>query len=826
MVVWPATVADVSSSDVSILRPGALLRWLILSASSSGALGAQAPTPPSALVFGTVTDSSTGAPVRIVAVRELGSETSTLTDDDGRYRLDLGPGAHRLEFRRLGYRPASIAVTIPTTGLLQDVSLVPIARQLAAVVVKPEDDAARRIIAAAIARKQRLRGQVHDYRYDASVRFVVRDLKKPADSASSILVITESRTSTYWEQPDRYQETILARRQTGNLDAQRNLVSVGEIVNFNRERIQLGRYEIVSPIADDALDHYDYRILDTLSVAGRYVLRLSLEPRPDGSPAFAGVIDIADSTFDVTGLDVGVNDAVRLGFLRNVRYRQQFKEVAQDRWMPYSIELTANLQLRIPIPGVPSRLSVQHVAALSGFRFDEGQRPAGLGEYRVIVADNADRPDNRLWAVAPELPLSAAETAAWHRIDSIAEAPPTLRRRAIRTAVATAAALNNPDFFHYNRVDGAYLGAGWSWRDPPGLLGTIPTAKLGRATGSERWQYRAGDQVRLDESRRVWLGATYHDETVSRPTLTSPGYNATTRALFSRIDPLDYYRERGLVATLTTKLFDLTQLNAAYTDARQTSLPDVVTGPLFGGRNPADRPIRPNDPIADGQLRTLSAGVSYDSRPMLHQNGVDSRLGAAAWTRVSIDAEGSARDVLASDFDYRRYTLRVERRQQSFGMGVTTFMAVGGIGTAGLPPQRYFTVDGGARVLETQASPFGTLADSNFTGSRAAMLAVEHNFDRLLFTRSQLPLVRDIPFTLAVRAAVFWTSFGSRSRDTFISTAAPTTVRLAPSPYREVGFTVGNLTPFMSPINLAVRLAWQLSNYPTGRFRIGLDLGR
>jgi hypothetical protein len=332
--------------------------------------------------------------------------------------------------------------------------------------------------------------------------------------------------------------------------------------------------------------------------------------------------------------------------------------------------------------------------------------------------------------------------------------------------------------------------------------------------------------VRLSEAQRVWLGATYHDETISRPTFTSPGYNATTRALFSRIDPLEYYRERGLVATLTTKLFDLTQLNAAYTDGRQTSLADVVTGPLFGGRNRSDRPIRPNDPIADGQLRALSAGMSYDSRPMLHQNGVDSRLGAAEWTRVSVDAEVSSRDALASDFDYRRYTLRLEHRQQSFGMGVTTFMAVGGIGTGGLPPQRYFTVDGGARVLETQASPFSTLTDSNFTGSRAAVLAVEHNFDRLLFTRSHIPLVRDIPFTLAVRAAVFWTSFGSTALDTLGRAATPTTVRVAPSPYREVGLTVGNLTPFVSPINLALRLAWQLSNYPTGRFRIGLDLGR
>ncbi len=97
-------------------------------------------------------------------MRDLESNASSLTDDDGHYRLELAPGTHRLEFRRIGYRPASLVVTLPAAaeGLLRNVSLAPIAKRLAPVVVSPDDDAARRIIAAAIARKG-LRGQVHDY---------------------------------------------------------------------------------------------------------------------------------------------------------------------------------------------------------------------------------------------------------------------------------------------------------------------------------------------------------------------------------------------------------------------------------------------------------------------------------------------------------------------------------------------------------------------------------------------------------------------------------------------------------------------------------------
>jgi hypothetical protein len=787
-----------------------------LEAFTSLPLGAQDSLPPSptAVVSGTVRNGITAAPVRTVVIRLAGGTASTLSDDAGRFHIELPLGKQRLEVRRIGFRPATVTIVVQAGGTSADVKLEPIAVALDRVLITAQDDAARRIIASAIRRKQEIRGSMHDYRYDGDVRLVVRDLSKPVDSASSILLITESRTSAYWEQPNRYQETIVARRQTGNLVAERNLVSVGQIVNFSRDRVQLGRFELASPIADDALDRYDYHVLDTLAVDGRRVFRLSLEPKPDGTPAFAGIIDIADSTFDVTGIDVGVNNAVRLGLLRNVRYQQRFGDMGGGRWMPRSIELTADIHL--PIGSAQFRL--QHVATLSGFRFNEGQRPAGLGEYRIVVADSADRPDILTFSGARATPLTAAEQAAWTRIDSIAHAPASPGRRAVRAVIGTLAVVGNPDFFHFNRVDGVYVGAGWTWFNPAAMPGTEPTLKLGHADASKLWQYRAGDRVRLSEASRFWVGATYHDETMTRPTFTSSGYRPTLRALFSRIDPLDYYRERGLVTSLTTKLVDFVQLDAGYTDARQTSLPLAVSKPLFGGSRDSagkSRPMRPNDPIDDGYMRSISAAVIYDSRPMLRQAGRDVRLTAPQWTRLSMEAELSPGRALASDFDYRRYSVRFDRRQQSFGMGVTTFLATAGIGTSGLPVQRFFRVDGGARVLEAQAAPFGTLLDSSFTAPRAAVIAVQHDFDRLLFTKSGLPLVRDIPFTLAVRGGMFWTDFPGSSAGR----------NVAGNPYREVGFSVGNLTPFASPFNLTTRFEWQLSHYPTTRFRFSLGFG-
>jgi hypothetical protein len=49
-------------------------------------------------------------------------------------------------------------------------------------------------------------------------------------------------------------------------------------------------------------------------------------------------------------------------------------------------------------------------------------------------------------------------------------------------------------------------------------------------------------------------------------------------------------------------------------------------------------------------------------------------------------------------------------------------------------------------------------------------------------------------------------------------------VLTASTPYIELGFGFGNLTPWFTPINLGVYFSWQVSSYDTDvfSFRIGV----
>ena len=784
---------------------------LLFGSAVATAQEAQPVTP--ATIEGTVFDAVSRAPIRFAVIQIAGSDSTTVTDRNGRYRLVLTPGEWVLEVRRIGYHVLSESMVIGAGRTERDLYMTPLPIGLQAVVVVGEaEDEATRIMRRAIARKNDVLARIHDYRYDAYVKLVVRDAAKDRDSSDAVLVITETQTTAYWEQPDRYQEVITARRQSSNVAAENNWVSVGQIVNFNRDRIDLDKYSVASPTADDALEHYSYQILDTVTVDGRQVFRVAIEPRSQSSPLFVGMIDVADSTYDVLTLDVGVNDAVRFEFFENIRYRQRMTNYGDDKWMPYEIRFSGEIHFGVPLPGIPKRLSFEHVASLEDFRFDKGDAPANLGEFLIVVDSEADDIDSTAWEAARPRPLADVEREAYVRIDSIENEPPGVGDYLLTGAAFVILTTTNHDFYHFNRVESSYLGAGWTWRDlsPDVVLRT----KLGYSFGQDAWQYDFGGRVRVSERRRLWVGGGVANEVVHRPVLVSGSYNPTYLAFLVGLDPLEYYRETGFTVSVSAKLIDFTTLWLEYRDVEHASL-DVTTDYTLFDR---DRVIRPSLPVAEGRLRSLRAVLQFDSRPLLKSKGRDFRVNSLSYTRLTLAGEYAAPDLVANDFDFRRLSLRIHRRQRTLNIGMTTIDAFAGIVWGSVPPQRYFTVDFGKGVFAEDGG-FHTLAETNFAGNRAAMVVMRHNFEQSLFRKSGIPLVRDIPFALLVHGAAFWTDFIGVTRDPL-----NTTLSTAPSAYVELGFGLGNLTPMLRPFNFEVWFSWQLSSFATERFefRIGM----
>lgn len=770
----------------------------------------------SSIVEGTIYDADSGEPIPYVTVQVINSDRSTLANDEGKYRVILQTGETQIKFSHIAYFSQMLDLAADTAGVTHDVYLKTCMVDLGVMkVYSRQYDPGQQIIVEAIRRKKDILARIHDYRCDAYTRFLASDESKK--DSSRIWLIAETQVTTFWEQPNNYKEVITSRRQSANIKAENNLVTVGEILNFNKNRIDLGRYSVVSPTATDALDHYNYYLLDTLYIDSRAIFRLEIEPKNPDEPLFVGYINIADSTYDVVQVDVGFSRGVELPLIDSLRYSQRFAQFQNEYWMPVEIRLEGRVEFDVRLPGIPKKIRFEHVASLYSYQFETGHPKSTFDEYAIEVDRWADRFDSVKWNARQTIPLTRDETEAYHRIDSLEHRPKSPGRVALMSVGAAAALVlvGNEDIFRFNRVEGPFLGLGFETDKLHERLKL--RLKTGYAFDAKRSEHQIGMTWRLQETQRFDLGCDYHSRVLGRTTITlPPNYNSTFWALINRWDPRDYYRAEGFQTFLSSKLLNHTMLKIAYSDFRYSSLSTRTTFGFFGD----EARVSSNQSIMDGAMRSVAADFVYDTRHMFKNKGRESRIDEAEFTIATVGAECASPGFIDNDFDFRRCYLDIRRRQRTLGLGLTSLRLYAGSSDRALPPQRYFTVDYGSGYLFSTGG-FSTLGLKDFSGDRALVVQVNHDFRRALFLASGLPGVRDIPFWLSMHGGVFWTEFRNhpyQSGDEPILTAK--------SPYREIGFGLGNLTPFLAPFNLALYFTWQLSDYDTSDFSIdlGIDL--
>ena len=319
--------------------------------SSNGALAAA--------ISGQIFDRETGEALPFATVQVIGTGKSTSANNDGRYRIVCNAGQQILKVSHIGYYSTIDTVEVTDKGAVRDIRLLKsIIVGQTQVVYDRQYDRAQEIIIEAIARKKEILERLGDYRYNSYTKMVIRDLGK--EDSTKIMVITETQAQSFWERPDKYKEIIIARKQSANLAAADNLVSIGELLNFNKNRLDIGSYSVVSPVADDALGYYNYYLLDSTSIDNHKVYKLEAEPKNQADALVAGYVFIADSTFDVVDVDLGFNEGVRMPFVKNLHYRQRVAQFENQYWMPIELRFTADVEIKFP--GVPDKIGFELVA--------------------------------------------------------------------------------------------------------------------------------------------------------------------------------------------------------------------------------------------------------------------------------------------------------------------------------------------------------------------------------------------------------------------------------------------------------------------------------
>lgn len=767
-----------------------------------------------ATITGTVTDSETGEPIPYVTIRVLDTEISISANEEGDYRLKLRPGSYQLKFSHLSYYTVVDTVNLTESDFELDISMqrsrieVPGIRVSASGLTEGE-----KIIVAAIERKEEILSRFESYSYEAYVKLVVRE--EGAEDSTSIAMITESQHECFWESPDKYKEIITAQKRSANLDNAEVLIVVGNPVNFNENRIDIGE-PVVSPTADDALDYYEYYLIDTIMVDNRPVFRLEMRPKSESTLLFSGEILIADSTYDVVGIDCEFNEAFNNTYVKDPSFSQRYEVFDDEYWMPVEIRFEADIEL--PFPGAP-RFFADYVAALHEYHLNFKLPDDTFDEYVFEMSEDALDVDSTVWASKQLIPLTEEELGGYRYLDSVANAPKGTGYYILSALGLGLTALNSPAVFHFNRVEGTYLG----WGD---TFDFIPRTKLYLASGyafsGDYWQHNYRTIFTLWDRHKLKLNVGYRDKIVNWKTvISSRNENPTIGAALNKTDPFDYYLEEGFDAGFSIRVGKHTTMRLKYLDYLQSSVDKATEYSMLR----ETKKHRANPDIDDGKLRAFSLNIDYDSRKLMKIRGEESPAYASSYTLFNLGFELSLYD-FDSDFDYSKIDAGLYRRQVVGGFGTSEIKLVGGLssrsqnfehwtGFRGLPRQRHYVVDFGGLVDNDLA--FKTLGEKNFYGDMVLTVYYLHDFGNLPFRLSGLPLIGDLPFSLAVYAGEFWTHLENAAQKYDYPD-----LHDAEKMYTEAGFQIGRIPP----VGLKLNFTWQLSAYDTNDFSVsvGFDL--
>jgi len=309
----------------------------------------------STTLSGKVTDQN-GKPVPFASVYIKNTTKGASANSEGDYSLQLQPGNYEVRYKAVGYKQESRTVNLKSSTVL-NVTLTAEVYELNAVTINAKgEDPAYAIIRKAIRKRKAHLSETKAYTCEVYIKGLQKLLSAPkkfmgADinqigrelgldsNRRGIIYLSESESKLSYKYPGQLHEEMISSKFSGsNKMFSFNRASDAR-VNFydNFQNWQgLSNRPLVSPISDNAIFYYKYKLMGTSTENGVVINKIRITPRRGYDPCFEGYIYIIDDSWRIYAVDVYITKRANINFVDTVRINQQFLPVDSNRWMQAS----------------------------------------------------------------------------------------------------------------------------------------------------------------------------------------------------------------------------------------------------------------------------------------------------------------------------------------------------------------------------------------------------------------------------------------------------------------------------------------------------------
>jgi hypothetical protein len=381
---------------------------------------------------GKITDSR-GLPVPFASVYEKNTTNGTSANSEGEYQLKLNPGKHSMIFKAIGFTQESRELDLQSDQFIP-VILTEAVYELKDVVVRAySEDPAYEVIRNAIRERNYYLNETDEYTAEVYIKgmqkllgapkkFLGRNIDDMAkqigldSNRQGILYLSESESKLSYIKPGKYREVMVSSKVSGSNRAFSFNRATDIGINFYQNLLEmegLSARPFVSPIADNALFYYRYRLLGTSIENGQMINKIELIPKRSADPVFRGIIYILEDSWRIHSADLYLTKEANIQFVDTLNIRQEFIPVNAKTWLPSSV--------RFDFSGgfLGFKFGGYYIALYNNYDLNPGLNPKDFREV-LNISREVNKKDTAYWKQARPIPLTDEEQMDYVKKEALA----------------------------------------------------------------------------------------------------------------------------------------------------------------------------------------------------------------------------------------------------------------------------------------------------------------------------------------------------------------------------------------------------------------------
>lgn len=231
---------------------------------------------------------------------------------------------------------------------------------------------------------------------------------------------------------------ITERRQTANFPSEANLIAFTEFYNFFEDKLNILNTVFITPLAENSLDYYKFKLLGKQLYGDYYVYDIQVEPKTQIFPTFMGRIKIIENSYNLLEIDLQPSEFSKVSMLDSVFFEQKFNQLNDTLWQPTYFQFSAKLNLSILKNLLDFSLKFRATSIVSDAIINQPLPDSIYDKSKkrnLTVSPQADSSIAEFWETNSLREVSKEEIEIYRRIDTISKKIdfPTLRDNELKS---------------------------------------------------------------------------------------------------------------------------------------------------------------------------------------------------------------------------------------------------------------------------------------------------------------------------------------------------------------------------------------------------------